>query len=279
MIVATDAMTFLWGLKEKSVDLLLTDPPFFGIVKEAWDNQWRTVDEFVDWLIGIFQVAHRCLKDTGSLVFFGGVGKHGAHPLLNLMQRLENFYTYRNWITWQKRRAYGKQRDYLFCREEILWYTVSNQWTFNIPYLTEKRGYAGFNPKYPAKSEFKRVSNVWTDITELFQPERSCQKPEQLMARLVATHSNPGDLVVDPFAGLGATGIAALKLGRRFQGCEVDAKVAAIAEERCNGATLQLETNDTLDRRTQRETLVQETGTSTESAQSQAEPGSQGQTT
>jgi len=232
-VVPTDAHTFLRDLPEKSVDLLLTDPPFFGIVKEKWDRQWQTSDEFVDWLSNIFQVARWCLKDTGGLVFFGGIGKHGVHPLLDLIRRLEGLYTYRNWITWQKRRAYGKQRDYLFCREEILWFTRSDQWTFNIPYLAEKRGYPGFNPKYPAKSEFKRVSNVWTDIPELFRPERACQKPESLMARLVATHSNPGDLVVDPFAGTGTTGVVALRLGRRFQGCEMDAAVAAAAEKRC----------------------------------------------
>jgi len=275
-VAPTDALTFLRGLPEKSVDLLLTDPPFFGIVKDEWDNQWRTADEFVEWLFGVFQAARCCLKDTGSLVFFGGIGKHGAHPLLNLMQRLESLYTYRNWITWGKRRAYGKQRDYLFCREEILWYTCSDQWTFNIPYLAEKRGYAGFNPKYPAKSEFKRVSNVWTDITELFRPERSCQKPDPLMARLVTTHSNPGDLVVDPFAGLGTTGVAALRLGRRFQGCEIEVATALRAEERCNGATLQLETNDADARCANVEALVQETGASSESTQSQTESRSQG---
>jgi site-specific DNA-methyltransferase (adenine-specific) len=71
-VAPTDALTFLRGLSEKSVDLLLTDPPFFGIVKDEWDNQWKTADEFVTWLFSVFQVARRCLKDTGSLVFFGG---------------------------------------------------------------------------------------------------------------------------------------------------------------------------------------------------------------
>lgn len=234
-ITAQDARCFLESLPDGSVDLVLTDPPYYGIVSNAWDNQWPTVEAFVNWLTGIFETARLKLRDTGSLVFFGGIGKHGQRPLLKVMEQLEarRSYIYRNWITWGKRRAYGKCNDYLFCREEILWYTCSNQYTFNIPYLAEKRGYAGFNPKYPAKSEYKRVTNVWSDISELFRPERACQKPEPLIARLVETHSNPGDLVVDPFAGFGTTGLVALKLGRRFQGCEILADDAVAANQRC----------------------------------------------
>lgn len=46
------------------------------------------------------------------------------------------------------------------------------------------------------------------------------QKPLEIMATLIRKHSNPGDLVVDPFAGSATTGVAALSEGRRFAGCE-----------------------------------------------------------
>ena len=141
---------------------------------------------------------------------------------------------YRNLITWAKRRAYGKSHDYLFCREEIAWYSVSKERTgvtFNIPLLSEKRGYAGFSKKYPAKSEFKRVSNVWGDIPELMRPKRVAQKPVELMRRLVKTHANKGDLVVDPFAGSGSTGIAALLEGCRFVGSDTDSEAVKMSNE------------------------------------------------
>lgn len=153
------------------------------------------------------------------------------------MTNLENSgYYYRNWITWKKRRAYGKRYDYLFCREEIIWYSVGSEIsgvTFNIPLLPQKRGYDGFNKKYPAKSEYKRVSNVWDDIPELQRPTRACEKPKPLMERLIGTHTDPNDLVVDLFSGTGATGITALSLGRRFLGCEAIEKDAASANEAC----------------------------------------------
>jgi site-specific DNA-methyltransferase (adenine-specific) len=139
-------------------------------------------------------------------------------------------------VTWQKKRAYGKSHDYLYCREEILWFSKSQERTevtFNIPYLDEKRGYAGFSEKYPAKSEFKRVSNVWNDITELFKTEREAQKPLPLLERIINTHSNKNDLVIDFFSGWGTTGVAAIKLGRQFKGCEKDIEDAEKANARC----------------------------------------------
>lgn len=105
--------------------------------------------------------------------------------------------------------------------------------TFNIPLTNIERGYEGYNKKYPAKSKFKRVTNVWSDIPELMRPKRKAQKPVPLMERIIQTHSNPGDLVVDPFAGWGTTGIAALGLGRRFFGNEGIIEDAKEANERC----------------------------------------------
>lgn len=215
-------------LEDNSVQLILTDPPFYGIVSEAWDNQWNSPYKFSAWLSDILLAYYDKLTPTGSLVFFAGSGKHGCHPLFDVIQQLEQTYTFRNWITWKKRRAYGKSHDYLYCREEILWFSKSakrTEVTFNIPLLEEKRGYAGFNEKYPAKSEYKRVSNVWDDIPELMRPSRSCEKPEKLIQRLIETHSNPGDLIVDPFAGTNVTGRVAEKLGRRYVGCDSDKKL------------------------------------------------------
>lgn len=58
------------------------------------------------------------------------------------------------------------------------------------------------------------------------------QKPLSLMLQLVGQFSDPGELVWDPFAGSGTTGVAALRLGRRFLGHEVDPGFADIARER-----------------------------------------------
>lgn len=237
-ITPQDVFSFISTLQDRSVDLFLTDPPYMGIVADSWDNQWKTVEQYVNWMYQVLEAIKPKMKEHGSVIFFGGVGKHGERPFFKLMDKVEsnNLYTYRNMITWGKRRAYGKSHDYLFCREEFVWYSVSSERikvTFNIPLTNIKRGYNGFNSKYPAKSEFKRVSNVWTDIPELMRPERNTQKPIALMERIIQTHTNPGDLVVDTFCGWGTTGVAALKLGRVFLGCERIPEDAKLANERC----------------------------------------------
>jgi len=76
---------------------------------------------------------------------------------------------------------------------------------------------------------------VFTHIKADFASGRSghqTQKPLPLMLELVSLFSEPGELVLDPYAGSGTTGVAALRLGRRFLGCELDATYATTARER-----------------------------------------------
>lgn len=65
------------------------------------------------------------------------------------------------------------------------------------------------------------------------------EKPVSLMRELIGLFSDPGNLVCDPFAGSGTTGVAAVKLGRRFAGIELDQKYYDIACRRVNDATKQ----------------------------------------
>lgn len=240
-VTVADAREFATGFADGSVALLLMDPPYGGLLNVPWDRQWPSPQAYAAWFLSVLRCWRRTLTPTGSVIFFGGTGTPGQRTLLHTILALEDergmgLYC-RNWITWKKRRAYGKSHDYLYTREEILWYSASparTGVTFNIPYLDEKRGYEGWNKDFPAKSEFKRVSNVWTDIPELMRPMRPAEKPTVLMERLVLTHSNPGDLVVDPFCGTGATGEAALKHGRRFRGADTDPAAVQIAAVRLN---------------------------------------------
>ena len=69
------------------------------------------------------------------------------------------------------------------------------------------------------------------------------------MARCLRASTNEGDLVFDPFAGSATTGVAALTLGRRFVGCEMEDKYARIAAKRLStsiGMHIPTEPKDTL---------------------------------
>ena len=58
------------------------------------------------------------------------------------------------------------------------------------------------------------------------------QKPLDLMLELVSLFTDPGDLILDPYCGSGTTGVACLRLGRRFIGCEMSAEWAQLARDR-----------------------------------------------
>lgn len=68
---------------------------------------------------------------------------------------------------------------------------------------------------------------------------RKGQKPESLLRTWIEQFTDPGDLVVDPFCGAGTTGVAAVQLGRRFVGFELDPAVAEAAAERIRLAARQ----------------------------------------
>ena len=233
-VVAADAKDFLAALRDESVDLFLLDPPYFRIVGDLWDHQWESPEVYAEWLVGICTLARQKVKPTGSLVIFQGMGKHGQHPVFLVVAGIEKTWHFRNWITWKKSRAFGKSGNYLFCRDEILWFSATprdDKTTFNTPFPDRRL-------KRPGKTEFKKVSNVWDDIEQVFRPERSCRRPLPLLARLIKAHSNPGDLVVDCFAGYGTTGIVAHNLGRRFLGCEAIEEDAVAADARVTAAKL-----------------------------------------
>lgn len=192
--------------------LIICDPPYGNIVKV---KEWDDLAEYRKWFAHCAEVA----AANATICMWGGIGKPGARHFVKFAAEVEErnpSWQIKNWVTWGKRRAYGVSDNYLFTREECLILTRGKP-TFNVPLLEELRGYAGYNPDYPAKSEYKRRTNVWSDITELFKGKiHPTQKPDKLYEVLVATHSTKGDAVYDPCAGSGVTARACETLGRRY---------------------------------------------------------------
>lgn len=140
----------------------------------------------------------------------------------------DNIFIRKNWITQRNSRGYGTKKNYMSAREEFLFLTKTENYTFNIPYTNEKskRKDLGANGK-PRKNEFKRVSNVWNDITEASQSSiERCWHPtvkaQALCNRLIQTHSNDDDVVLIPFNGSGSEVISSIKNKRNFIGIEKD---------------------------------------------------------
>lgn len=205
------------------VGLIVADPPYGNIVNERWDEVNTSDELFSSWMIGWTRGwSERCLLPGGAFYVWGGVGKPGFRPFLRYLSEVEQEHAFElaNLITWSKKRAYGVQNNYLWTREECAYFVKGNAKKprcFNVPLLDVKRGYAGYNAKYPAKSEFYRRTNVWTDVNEVFSGKlHPTQKTQRLHEIMIEVHTQPGDWVIDPFAGSAVTALACRKLGRRF---------------------------------------------------------------
>ena len=65
-----DCLEVLPKIPDNSVDLIATDPPYFRVKKNSWDNQWPDVESFLAWLDDVLYHFYRILKPSGSLYLF-----------------------------------------------------------------------------------------------------------------------------------------------------------------------------------------------------------------
>jgi site-specific DNA-methyltransferase (adenine-specific) len=176
----------------------------------------------------------RVLADHGSLYLH--VDWRTVHHVRLVLDEVFGAARFLNEIVW----AYdygGRARDrWPRKHDTILWYAKGDRWLFDrdavdrVPYLAP--GLVG--PEKAARG--KLPTDVWwMTIVPPGSAERTgypTQKPVRLLERIVAASSRPGDLVVDPYAGSGTTGVAAARLGRRWLLIDRNPDAVAIARGR-----------------------------------------------
>jgi DNA modification methylase len=195
--------------------LAIMDPPYGDIVSDEWDK--ATADDYIRWT----SLVASKVVDAGAIYAWGGTGRPGNRVFFEYLSRVERECPplEMSLITWAKKRAYGIDWNYLYCREEVAYLCKGTQKKprqFVKPLLDKKRGYAGYDEKYPAHSEFLRRTNVWQDITEIMRGKvTTAEKPEALHEIPILAHTQPGEVVLDPFASSMSVARACRKLGRK----------------------------------------------------------------
>jgi site-specific DNA-methyltransferase (adenine-specific) len=242
--ICQDLFEVLPHLPSAFVDLLIVDPPY-NLDKSfnAGSFRSRSTEGYAGWLDSWLAPLRRVLKRTASL--YVCCDWRCSAVVQEVGQR---YFRVRNRITWEREKGRGALRNWKNCCEDIWFFTVSSQYTFNVQSVKLKRRVlAPYTDRDGQPRDWERTeaggfrlthpSNLWTDISVPFwsMPENTdhpTQKPEKLIAKLVLASSNPGDVVLDPFLGSGTTSVVANKLDRRFVGIEVDELYCCLAEER-----------------------------------------------
>jgi len=121
-VIIGDCRDILPTFPDKSFDLAILDPPYYKIVAAEWDNQWRTFEEYLDWLENICLDVKRVLKDNGSLYVFGD-----DHRISYVQARLDKHFTFLNHLIWYKRnnqsiKGAENSRRFACVSERILFY-------------------------------------------------------------------------------------------------------------------------------------------------------------
>ncbi len=207
-------------LANASVDLVYIDPPFnTGKTQTRGKISYPdTFDDFEAFIKPRMVEARRMLKSTGSMFFH--IDARESHYCKVWLDKIFGRENFRNQIVWAY--DYGGRSKKIWSRKHdvILWYTASKHYTFNfndmerIPYMAP-----GLVGKEKA-SRGKTPTDVWWHtIVATNGKEKTgypTQKPLGVLRRIINVHTNPGDLVVDFFAGSGTTGDAAGEAGRTF---------------------------------------------------------------
>ena len=241
MIHQGDSIELLKQLPDNSADLVFADPPYnlqlkgdlfrpdqskVSPVNDHWDRfgSFSSYDDFTrEWL----HECHRVLKDTGSFWVIGTY--HNIFRVGTILQDM-GFWIL-NDVIWIKTNPMPNFRGTRFnnAHETLIWATKSKASKYTFHYRTMK----GFNDDLQMRSDWLiPICRGSERVMENGQKAHSTQKPEELLYRIILATSNPGDLVLDPFAGSGTTAAVAKKLGRNFIGFEREPSYISLARER-----------------------------------------------
>ncbi|WP_213715725.1 DNA-methyltransferase [Cedecea lapagei] len=316
-----DCLHILSQTPDNSIDLICTDPPYFRVKPEGWDNQWRGDADYLAWLDKCLAEFWRVLKPNGSIYLFSG---HRLAADIELLMR--NRFNILNHIIWAKPsgrwngcnkeslRAYfpaterilfaehypgpykpdgyvkecdsakqhvmkplidyfrnarsslgvtskqiadatGKKNmvshwfgasqwqlpneaDYLKLQELFTQVAIEKHQCLELekPHHELVATWQSLNRKYSELlEEFKTLrrpfavtstvpyTDVWTHKPVQFYPgKHPCEKPAEMLRQIISASSRPGDVVADFFMGSGSTIKAAMELGRRGIGVELE---------------------------------------------------------
>jgi len=213
-MINSDCLEYMKSIPDNSIDLILTDPPYniaqysTGNIplpgREAMNNDiadWDNVPLEPKDLLYDFK---RIIKPDGNIFVFTSYNLIGKwHEAFD-----PEFDTFQFFV-WHKTNPAPKIYKNGFlnsCEMIICMWNKGHKWNFS----NQNEMHNFFE------------SPICMPPERLRNPKHPAQKPVKLLSHIINIASNTGDIIFDPFMGVGSTAVAAKKCGRRFVGCEID---------------------------------------------------------
>lgn len=227
-----DARELIRGVADHSVDLILTDPPYnlseysTGNMSFSWRQEinndvavWdKEPFEPADWLPDFTRI----LRPTGNIFAFTSYNMLGRWH-----SAFDPVYDTFQFMVWHKTNPVPKIRRAGFLNScELIVCMWNRGHTWNFGRQNEMHNFI--------------EAPICMGKERLREPKHPTQKPLRVLRHLLKLASNEGDLVLDPFMGVGSTGVACLEMRRRFIGFELDEAYYQAAERRLRTVQVQL---------------------------------------
>ncbi len=245
-IYCGNCFNFLPKVEDESIDLIVCDGPY-GVTQKDWDR----ISSIQEFNLNLIKKFSSKLKEGGALYLFG---KPDCLDFIDYRPYL----TLKSKIVWYQPSRLAQGRLNYTNNYDIIAYFIKgkkakcyNLDDIRVPQLVEldhrKRCenvpsvMSGQYSKTKFNENGKNPGDVWGDIKQLTYKSKelvsrkalnTIQKPEKLIKRIILASSNPGDLVLDPFAGVGTCPVICKRYKRAYLAFEIQPEFVAAAEER-----------------------------------------------
>ena len=228
--ICGDAIEEMKKLPDKSVRLIVTDPPY-NLNKDYGNNQDKLqFEEYIDFSRRWLRESKRVLTDDGTIHVFMGM-RYISYVYCIMEQELN--MTFNSWITWFYTQGTGKTKGFSPRHDDILMFTTSpKKFVFHLDDIrVPQKFYRSVNNMRGANP-----GNVW-EFSHMHycnknRKKHPTQKPEGLFERMILASSDPGDVVLDPFVGSGTALRVCQQTDRYGIGIDINPEYIAMTEER-----------------------------------------------
>lgn len=228
--ICGDAIEELKKIPDKSINLIVTDPPY-NLNKDYGNNQDKLeFEEYLEFSRAWLKEAKRVLTDDGTLYVFMGM-RYISYIYTILEQELG--MTFNSWITWFYTQGIGKTKGFSPRHDDILMFTKhSKKFVFNLDLIRVPQKY------YRSVNNMRGANpgNVW-EFSHMHycnknRKKHPTQKPEGLYERMILASSNEGDTILDPFVGSGTLLRVCQQTGRKGIGIDINPDYIEMTKER-----------------------------------------------